>query len=157
MIVLQHVNSNYGIKTVTRISPYHFAYTLPKCRDLLFLFVDCNDCRIQEIMFWLVDTRLHFYFAVSDLFLGLGHSDYICTGQAKRHVQDQRHAGKVELKCFVKTCFIFIEILNIKLTYTRTRVCHVALNLKNRVTLFCLVLFICLGSNVHIYTKDQSQ
>ena len=35
-------------------------------------------------MFWLVDTRLHFYFAANDLFLGLGHSDYICTGQAKR-------------------------------------------------------------------------
>ena len=54
MIVLQHVNSNYGIKTVTRISPYHFAYILPKCCDLLFLFVDCTGCRIQEItiMFW---------------------------------------------------------------------------------------------------------
>ena len=42
--------------------------------------------------------------------LGLGHSDYICTGQAKRHAQDQRNAGKVELECFVKACFIFIEI-----------------------------------------------
>ena len=104
---LQHVNSNYGIKTVTRISPYHFAYILLKCLDLLFLFVDCTSCRIQEItiIFWLVDTRLHFYIAASDLFLGLGHSDYICTGQAKRHAQDQRNAGKVELECFVKACF----------------------------------------------------
>ena len=32
-------------------------------------------------MLWLVDMRLHFYFAASDFFLGLGHSDYICTGQ----------------------------------------------------------------------------
>ena len=46
-------------------------------------------------MFWLVDMRLHFYFAASDLFLGLGHSMYICTGQAKWHAQDQRNAGKV--------------------------------------------------------------
>ena len=30
-------------------------------------------------MFWLVDMRLHFYFAASDLFLGLGYSDNICT------------------------------------------------------------------------------
>ena len=30
-------------------------------------------------MFWLVDTRLHFHFAASDLFLGLGHSDYLIT------------------------------------------------------------------------------
>ena len=82
-------------------------------------------------MFWLVDMRLHFHFAASDLFLGLGHSGYICTGQAKWHAQDQRNADKVELECFVKACFIFI--------------------------VFCLVLFICLGSNVHIYTKDQSQ
>ena len=74
MIVLQHVNSNYGLKTVTRISPCHFAYILPKCCDLLFLFVDSTGCRIQEItiMFWLVDIRLHFHFAASDLFLGLG-------------------------------------------------------------------------------------
>ena len=47
-------------------------------------------------MFWLVDIRLHSYFAASDLFLGLGHSDYVCTGQAKRHAQDQRNAGEVE-------------------------------------------------------------
>ena len=48
--LLQHVNSNYGIKTVTRIFPYHlFAYILLKCRDLLFLFVDSTGCRIQEI------------------------------------------------------------------------------------------------------------
>ena len=82
MIVLQHVNSNYGLKTVTRISPCHFAYILPKCCDLLFLFVDCTGCRIQKITitFWLVDMRLHFHFAASELFLGLGHSDYICTG-----------------------------------------------------------------------------
>ena len=75
--LLQHVNSNYGIKTVTRISPYHFAYILLKCRDLLFLFVDCTGCRIHKItiMFWLVDMRLHFYFAASDLFLVLGHSE----------------------------------------------------------------------------------
>ena len=115
VIVLQFVNStcNYGLKTVTRISPYHFAYILPKCRDLLFLFVDCTGCRIQDIMimFWLVDMRLYFHFAASDLFLGLGHSDYICTGQAKRHAQDQRNTGKVELECFVKACFIFIEIV----------------------------------------------
>ena len=88
MIVLQHVNLsiNYGLKTVTRISPCHFAYILPKCCNLLFLFVDCTGCRIQEIsiMFWLVaDMRLHFHFAASNLFLGLGNSDYICTGQAK--------------------------------------------------------------------------
>ena len=25
--------------------------------------------------------------------------------------QDQRNAGKVELECFVKACFIFIEIV----------------------------------------------
>ena len=62
-------------------------------------------------MFWLVDMRLHFYFAAMDLFLGLGYSDYICTCQAKRHAQDQRNAGKVELECFVKACFIFIEIV----------------------------------------------
>ena len=43
-------------------------------------------------MFWLVDMRLHFHFAASDLILGLGHSDYICTGQAKWHAQDQRNA-----------------------------------------------------------------
>ena len=49
-------------------------------------------------MFWLVDMRLHFYFAAMDLFLGLGYSDYICTCQAKRHAQDQRNAGKVELE-----------------------------------------------------------
>ena len=74
MIVLQHVNSNYGIKTATRISPYHCTYILLKCRDLLFLFVDCTGCRIQEIMimFRLADMKLHFYFAASDLFLGLG-------------------------------------------------------------------------------------
>ena len=34
VIVLQHVNSNYSLKTVTRISPYHFAYIPPKCSDL---------------------------------------------------------------------------------------------------------------------------
>ena len=62
-------------------------------------------------MFLLVDIRLHFYFAASDLFMGLGHSDYICTGQAKRHAQDQRNEGKVELECFLKACFIFIEIV----------------------------------------------
>ena len=62
-------------------------------------------------MFWLDDMRLHFYPAASDLFLGLGHSDYICIGQAKRHAQDQRNAGKVELECFVKNCLIFIEIV----------------------------------------------
>ena len=65
-------------------------------------------------MFWLVDMRLHFnfHFAASDLFFGLGHSDYICTGQAKWHAQDQRNAaGKVELECFMKACFIFIEIV----------------------------------------------
>ena len=62
-------------------------------------------------MFWLVDMRQHFHFAASYLFLGLGHSDYICTGQAKCHVQDQRNAGKVELECFVKACFIFIQIV----------------------------------------------
>ena len=62
-------------------------------------------------MFWLVDTRLHFHFAASSLFLGLGHSDYICTGQAKWHARDQRNAGKVELECFVKACFTFIEIV----------------------------------------------
>ena len=62
-------------------------------------------------MFWLIDVRLPFYFAASDLFLGLGHSDYICTGQAKWHAQNQRNAGKVELGCFVKACFIFIEIV----------------------------------------------
>ena len=109
-------------------------------------------------MFWLVDMRLHFHFAASDLFLGLGHSDYICTGQAEWHAQDQRNADKVELESFVKACFIFIEIVKnlLKLTCTRTCVCHVALNLINRVTFVCLVLFICLGSNVHIYTKDQS-
>ena len=28
-------------------------------------------------MFWLADMRLHFYFAASNLFLGLWHSDYI--------------------------------------------------------------------------------
>ena len=62
VIVLQHVNSNYGLKTVTRISPSHFAYILPKCFDLLFLFVDCTGCRIQEItiMFWLVDVETTF-------------------------------------------------------------------------------------------------
>ena len=72
MIVLQHVNSNYGIKTVTRISPCHFAYILPKFCDLLLLLVDCTGCRIQgiTIMFWLkVDMRLHFHFAANDLFL----------------------------------------------------------------------------------------
>ena len=115
VIVLQHVNSNYGLKTVTRISPCHFAYILLKCYDLLFLFVDCTGCRIQDItiMVWLDDTRLHFHFAASNLFLGLEHSDNICTGQAKRHTQDedQRNAGKVELECFVKACFIFIEIV----------------------------------------------
>ena len=111
--LLQHVNSNYGIKTVTRTSPYHFAYILLTCHDLLFLFVDCTGCRIQEIriMFWLADMRLHFYFTASDLFLGLGHSEYICTSQAKRHAQDQRNAGKVEIECFAKACFIFIEIV----------------------------------------------
>ena len=62
-------------------------------------------------MFWLVDIRLHLYFAASDLFLGFGHSDYTCTSQAKRRAQDQRNAGKVELECFVKACFIFIEIV----------------------------------------------
>ena len=43
--------------------------------------------------------RLHFYFAASDLFLGLGHSDNIpvYTGQAKRHAQEQRNAGKLKL------------------------------------------------------------
>ena len=68
VIVLQHVNGNYSLKTIARISPYHFAYILPKCCDLLFLCVDCTGCRIQEItiMFWLVDMRLHFYFAASD-------------------------------------------------------------------------------------------
>ena len=55
--------------------------------------------------------RLHFYFAASDLFLGLGYPVYICTGQAKRHAQDQRNAGEVELECVVKACFIFIEIV----------------------------------------------
>ena len=89
----------------------HFAYILLKYCDLLFLLVDCTGCRIQEItiMFWLVDMRLHFHFAVSDLFLALGHSDDICTGQGKWHAQDQRNAGKVELECFVKACFRFIE------------------------------------------------
>ena len=114
VIVLQHVNSiNYGLKTVTRISPCHFAYILPKCCDLLFLFVGCTGCRIQKIsiMFWLVDMRLHFHFAASNSFLGLGYSDYICTGQAKWHAQDQRNAGKIELERFVKACFIFIEIV----------------------------------------------
>ena len=62
-------------------------------------------------MFWLVDMRLHFYFAASDLFLGPRNSDYICTGQTKRHAQDQRNAGKFELECFVKACFIFIKIV----------------------------------------------
>ena len=62
-------------------------------------------------MFWLVDMRVHFYFSASDLLLVLGHSDYICTGQAKLHAQDQRNAGKVEMECFVKVCFIFIEIV----------------------------------------------
>ena len=61
-------------------------------------------------MFWLVDMRLHFHFAANDLFLRLGHSNYICTGQAKWHAQDQRNASNVELECFVKACFIFIEI-----------------------------------------------
>ena len=62
-------------------------------------------------MFWLADMRLHICFAASDLFLWLGHSDYICTGQAKWHSQDQRNTGKAELECFVKACFIFIEIV----------------------------------------------
>ena len=62
-------------------------------------------------MFWLVGKRLHFYFAASDLFLGLRHSDYICTGQAKRLAQDQRNAGKFEPECFVKAYFIFIQIV----------------------------------------------
>ena len=62
-------------------------------------------------MFWLVDMRLDYYFAARDLLLGLGHSDYICTGQTKRRAQDQRNAGKVALECFVKACFIFIEIV----------------------------------------------
>ena len=62
-------------------------------------------------MLWLVHMRLHFHFAASDLFLGLGHSDYICTGQTKWHTQDPRIAGKVEMECFVKACFIFIEIV----------------------------------------------
>ena len=38
VIVLQHVSINYGLKTVTRISPCHFGYILPKFCDLLFLF-----------------------------------------------------------------------------------------------------------------------
>ena len=38
VIVLQHVSINYGLKTVTRISPCHFGYVLPKFCDLLFLF-----------------------------------------------------------------------------------------------------------------------
>ena len=38
VIVLQHVSINYGLKTVTRISPCHFCYILPKFCDLLFLF-----------------------------------------------------------------------------------------------------------------------
>ena len=60
---------------------------------------------------WYLFSLALIYFAASDLFLGLEHSDYICTGQAKRHAQDQRNAGKVELECFVKACFIFIEIV----------------------------------------------
>ena len=114
MIVLQHVNSiNYGLKTVTRISPCHFAYILPKCCDHLFLFVGCTCCRIQEIsiIFWLVDHETTFSLCGKQFVLGLGHTDYICTGQAKWHAQDQRNAGKVELECFVKACFIFIEIV----------------------------------------------
>ena len=59
VIVLQHVNINYGLKTVTRISPFHFAYILPKYCDLLFLFVDCTGCRIQEIMITYVLVSRH--------------------------------------------------------------------------------------------------
>ena len=52
-------------------------------------------------MFWLVDMRLHFYFAASDLSLGLGQSDYICTGQAKRYAQDQRMRVKLSWSVFI--------------------------------------------------------
>ena len=38
VIVLQHVNGNYGLKTVTKTSPCHFAYNSPKCCDLVFVF-----------------------------------------------------------------------------------------------------------------------
>ena len=57
----------------------------------------------------------------------------------------------------MKACFIFMETEKTKLTYTRTCVCHVALNLINRVTFVLLGLIHLLGSNVHICTKDQSQ
>ena len=61
-------------------------------------------------MFWLVDkTETTFSLCGERFVLGARAFDYICTGQAKWHAQDQTNAGKVELECFVKACFIFIE------------------------------------------------
>ena len=49
-------------------------------------------------MFWLVDMRLQFYFAASDLFLELGYSDYIYV-----HVRQNYGApeGTRKLKCWL--------------------------------------------------------
>ena len=55
----------------------------------------------------------------------------------------------------MKACFIFIEIVKTKLTYTLTCVCHVALNLINRVT-FVLLGLVHLSwiKRTHLYKRS---
>ena len=115
MIVLQHVNSiNYGLKTVTRICPCRFAYVLPKCSSYFCLLtVLAAEYRIND---YVLVSRHETTFSLCGKQFVLGAWAFrlhivICTGQAKWHAQDQRNAGKVELECFVKACFIFIEVV----------------------------------------------
>ena len=56
----------------------------------------------------------------------------------------------------MKACFIFIEIVKTKLTCTRTCVCHVALNLVNRVT-FVLLGLVHLSwiKRTHLYKRSM--
>ena len=84
MIVLQHVNSNYGLKQSPGFLPIILLIFYQNAVTSYFCLLTVLAAETQEItiMFWLANMRRLFYFAASDLFLGLGHSDYVCTGQA---------------------------------------------------------------------------
>ena len=62
-------------------------------------------------MFWLVDMRLHFHFAASNLFLGLGHSDYNVQVRQNGMPKIKEMQVKLSWSVFVKACFVFMEIV----------------------------------------------
>ena len=72
-------------------------------------------------MFWLVDMRLHFHFAESDLFLGLEHSNYIYVqvrqnGMPKILVGFQLANSVFGHKCYL-ALIVFVQIRTVSVVW----------------------------------------